>query len=368
MSGWAVIVSLGASFVCAVLLTPIVRRVALRWGIIDRPEIAPDRKEPGRHIPLLGGWPIFIAFMLVTIGFYLAGFFNDGSVTGKAMFGLLFGGLILIIGGSLDDRFNLRASQQIIWPILASLVVIASGIGITFLSNPFGGVLQLDRWSLNVFSMDGIDYRLVILADLVTFVWLMGMSYTTKLLDGLDGLVSGLTAIGCLVVFGVTQLADVQQAGTGLLALTLAGSCLGFLVFNFAPARIFLGEGGSLFCGFALGALAIVSGGKIATALLIMGIPILDVIWVIFRRLAFERKSPFTTADRKHLHFRLLDVGFSKREAVLFFYAITAVFGSATLFVRGIAKLYVLGALALVMLLLVTWLVVRLRANDKAKT
>jgi UDP-N-acetylmuramyl pentapeptide phosphotransferase/UDP-N-acetylglucosamine-1-phosphate transferase len=209
--------------------------------------------------------------------------------------------------------------------------------------------------------MDGIVYHLTIVADLVSFFWLLGMTYTTKLLDGLDGLVSGVTAIGALVVFGVTQLADVQQAGTGAVALALAGACLGFLVFNFYPARIFLGEGGSLLCGFLLGSLAIVSGGKIATALLIMGIPILDVVWVIFRRLVLERRSPLASADRKHLHFRLLDVGLSHRGAVLFLYALTAVFGSATLFVRGTAKLAVLGCLAIVMVLLGVWLVVRLR-------
>ncbi len=354
-------ISLVGSFGLAALLTPLIRRIARRTGIIDRPERAPDRKEPGRTIPLLGGWAIWVAVSLIVVSFLAAGVFENDLLTPKAIYGLLLGGLLVMIGGTLDDRFSLRPGHQLLWPALAIVTVIAAGVGIDVVSNPLGDVIRLDRWSVTVFSMNGIAYQLTILADLVSFLWLLGMTYTTKLLDGLDGLVSGVTAIGALIVFGVTQLAEVQQTGTGVVALALAGACLGFLLFNFHPASIFLGEGGSLLCGFWLGALAIVSGGKIATALLIMGIPILDVVWVMFRRLVLERRSPLTHADRKHLHFRLLDVGFSKRGAVLFLYALTAGFGSATLFVRGTAKLLVLGLLALVMLLLGTWLVIRLR-------
>ena len=147
--------------------------------------------------------------------------------------------------------------------------------------------------------------------------------------------------------------------------MALAGSCLGFLVFNFAPARIYLGQGGSLLTGFLLGSLSIISGGKIATALLIMGLPILDVVWVISRRLLIEKRSPFTTPDRKHLHFRLLTAGFSERGAVLFLYGVTIVFGSTTLIFRGLTKLYVLIGLAAVMLLLGLWLVRRERIRTR---
>lgn len=359
------IASISGSFVLALLLTPLVRRLAIRLGIVDRPELAPDRKEPGRRVPLLGGWAVFLAFSLVVGGLAIFGFLNDGSIAPKAVFGLVLGGGLLMIGGSLDDRFNLKPGQQLLWSLLAICVVIVSGIGISFMTNPFGGVIDFDRWAVTAFSMNGIDYRIVLVADLVTFVWLLGMMYTTKLLDGLDGLVSGVVAIGSLIIFGVSQLADVQQVGTGLVALALAGSCLGFLVFNFAPAKIFLGEGGSLFLGFLLGSLAIVSGGKIATALLIMGVPILDVAWVVVRRWFLERRSPFRSADRKHLHFRLLDVGLSTRQAVLILYAFTAAFGGASLFARGTAKLIVLGVLVLVMAGLGAWLVARVKQRTR---
>ncbi|HCU47617.1 TPA: hypothetical protein DIC39_00950, partial [Patescibacteria group bacterium] len=134
------------------------------------------------------------------------------------------------------------------------------------------------------------------------------------------------------------------------------GACLGFLIWNWHPAKIFLGEGGSLYIGFMLGVLAIISGGKIATALLVMGIPILDVVWVILRRLFWDKKK-ITEADTKHLHFRLLDVGLSHRQAVLFLYFLTAVFGVTSLGLQTQGKLLAMGILALVMIVLAASLV-----------
>ena len=176
------------------------------------------------------------------------------------------------------------------------------------------------------------------------------------LLDGLDGLVSGIGAIGAIILFIVSLFWDVPQSGTSILALILAGSCLGFLIYNWHPARIFLGESGSVFIGFMLGILAIISGAKIATALLIMGIPLLDVAWIVLRRIFVEHKSPFQ-GDRKHLHFRLLDVGFSQRQAVLFLYALTLIFGLSSLFLQSQYKIVALGILILVMLILAIALV-----------
>lgn len=344
-------------------LTALVRQLALRWRVVDNPASAPDRKTHSRPVPLLGGWAIWLTFSLSLALLWLTGRLADGLLEPKYLLGLILGGLLVMIGGSLDDRFNLKPLQQIVWPIAAILVVISAGVGIDFITNPFGGELRFDTISLTAFSLNGIDYQLLLIADLVTFVWLMGMMYTTKLLDGLDGLVSGVTAIGSLIIFGVTQLSDVQQVSTGYLSLALAGSCLGFLAFNFAPARIYLGQGGSLLTGFLLGSLSIISGGKIATALLIMGLPILDVVWVISRRLFIERRSPFTAPDRKHLHFRLLTAGFSQRGAVLFLYGVTAVFGSATLIFRGLSKLYVLLGLVAIMVVLGVVLIWRERSR-----
>jgi len=186
----------------------------------------------------------------------------------------------------------------------------------------------------------------------------MGMMYTTKFLDGLDGLVSGVAVIGSIILFLVSLFWDVPLSGTSILCLILGGSSLGFLIWNFHPAKIFLGEGGSTFLGFMLGVLAIISGAKIATALLVMGLPILDVIWVIVRRIFREKKSPFL-ADKKHLHFRLLDAGLNQRQVVLLLYLLTLLFGATAIFQQTFGKLIALGILVIVMLGLAWWVIYR---------
>ena len=153
-------------------------------------------------------------------------------------------------------------------------------------------------------------------------------------MDGLDGLVAGVTVIGSIFIFFTALIKDVPQYDTALLALVLAGSCLGFLFFNFHPAKIFLGESGSTFCGFMLGVLSIVSGSKVAITLMLLGLPILDLGRTVVRRL-IAGQSPFKTADRKHLHHLLLDWGFSHRSAVLIIYLVTILLGAFALFVQA---------------------------------
>ena len=235
-------------------------------------------------------------------------------------------------------------------------MIIGSGIGVEVVTNPLGGFIHLDKINLKIFTYNDLPYQITLWADIFAFAWLMGMMYTTKFLDGLDGLVSGVTTIGALIIFFLSLHKEVAQPETALLAMILAGAFAGFLIFNWHPARIFLGEGGSLFAGLMLGVLAIIAGGKIATALLIMGVPILDVIWVIVRRVFFEHKSPYS-ADKKHLHFRLLDVGLSHRGAVLTLYFITAAFGIASLFLQTRQKLWALMILSVLMLALAIALV-----------
>lgn len=355
---WAFCLSTGLSLI----LTPLVRALALRWRLVDVPGSAPDRKIHEQPTPLGGGAAAMIAFFL-TLG--IVRWFQPSLLAGipaVSFLGLALASIIVLIGGTLDDRFRLSPGQQLLFPVGAALVVLSAGVSIEYITNPFGGLLRLDQTRLALFSVAGQPLVLTLWASLFSFVWILGMSYTTKFLDGLDGLVAGVTVIGGVITFLVSLRPEVQQPTTALLSIILAGALLGFLPMNFHPARMFLGEAGSLWTGFMLGVLAIIAGGKIATALLLMGIPILDVAWVILRRLR-ERRSPFRSADRKHLHFRLLDLGFSHRGAVLFLYALTALFGVSTLFVHGRQKVFVLGLLVFVMIALGTLLVVRARRN-----
>jgi UDP-GlcNAc:undecaprenyl-phosphate GlcNAc-1-phosphate transferase len=327
-------------------------RLARHWKIVDDPGLAPDRKQHAGPVPLLGGAAIIIG-SLATLWMLTA--WSGGSAWHlplKQLIGLSLAGLALLVGGTLDDRFNLSPRRQLIAPLIAVLAVVVCGIGIKEVANPFGGLIHLDSVNFPLLSIRGVTYHLTLWADLFTIIWLFITMYATKLLDGLDGLVTGVGAIGSVVVFLLTRRPEVNQPDIGALAIAFGGACVGFLIFNWHPARIFLGESGSLYIGFMLGILAIIAGGKLATALLILGLPILDMIFVILYRRFILHQSPWRTADRSHLHFRLLDRGWSVRQTVGFFYAVTIVFGVATPFVHGLTKMIMLGALAVMMIAL----------------
>lgn len=355
--------SLLLSFILAVTATYFVRQYAIRAQVVDIPDSG--RKIHSSPKPLLGGWAIYIAFTIALLAMVIFTNLVVGrDITLKAVIGLTLAGAIIMLGGYLDDKYKLSPSKQIIWPILAILVVITSGIGARAISSPLGGLLHLDVWKIEILRFGGVPYYFTLAADIFTFLWLLGMMYTTKLLDGLDGLATGIGAIGSLIIFGLTQFTPFYQPSVGMLAIILAGACLGFLVWNWHPAKIFLGEGGSLYIGFLLGVLAIISGAKIATALLVMGIPILDVAWVVLRRLFWDKKS-IAAADRKHLHYRLLDVGLNQKQAVVLLYFLTVAFGVTSLFLRTQGKIIALLVLLVVMLVLT--LLILQRYKDKKR-
>jgi len=339
------LIALSLAFIFSFIFTIQAKKIALKYKIVDSP--AP-RKIHQKPIPLLGGTAIFLAFSLTALIFWQQGLLTDQKISNLNILAILLGGLILIIGGYFDDRYNLKPAGQFIFPVLATIIILVSGIKIEFITNPLGGILQVSA-TLGVSA---------------AFFWILGMIYTTKLLDGLDGLVSGITAISALIIYLVSLSWDVAASGTSFLALILAGSCLGFLIFNWHPAKIFLGEGGSVFCGFLLGVLAIISGSKIATALLIMGVPVLDVAWVIIRRIR-QGLSPIK-ADSRHLHFRLLDIGLTHRGAVMFLYLISAAFGLASLFLPSVGKIIALGVLISLMIIFAGSLVIvyKFKKND----
>ncbi|MBI5621264.1 undecaprenyl/decaprenyl-phosphate alpha-N-acetylglucosaminyl 1-phosphate transferase [Candidatus Falkowbacteria bacterium] len=346
------------------VLTLIIKAVAQRRGILDQPTIS--RKIHSSPVPLLGGLAVIGAFSVITLVVtYSSDIVIGQHIAFKNILAVIIAGLILGVSGWLDDRYQLRPSRQLIGPFLAILTVIVGGIGITQVSNPFGGLLHLDAYQWVLLWWHGVPYRLTLPADAFTVIWLLGMMYTVKLLDGLDGLVAGMGTIGALVIFLLSSATRWWQPETAMLSIILAGACFGFLFFNWYPAKIFLGESGPLFIGFILGVLAIISGAKIATALLIMGVPILDVVWVVIRRAVWERANPFTTADRKHLHFRLLDVGFSHRQAVAVLYAFSLIFGSLALFLQSLGKVFALAALLVVMLCFGAFLVILTQSKDK---
>ncbi len=348
------------SFAAAACATPLVRALAWRSGVIDAPD--GQRKAHGRPVALLGGVALFAAIVLAVLAAMSFGWLPGVHVKGKFLIGIVTASFLLIFGGAWDDARNLRPYQQVMWPVSAALVIVASGIGITFVTNPFGGQIFLNHWSVTVVWIAGIPYKIQPFADAFTVIWLLGMTYTTKFLDGLDGLVSGVTVIGALVVAAVSMMQEVSQPDTAVLAVIVAAAFAGFLLFNGSPASIFLGEGGSTMAGFLLGTLAIISGGKIATTLLVLGLPIFDAAFVIVRRL-LQKKSP-TSGDRSHLHFRLLDFGWSQRQVVLLYYFVAALFGTATLILQGWEKVVAIGMVASLLVALTAVVMLAYRKKD----
>lgn len=379
-ASYLLVLTFFAAVALSVLFTPLVAALARRWGAVDVPErrsVTPagspspptadqseadkmEREKKKEQIvipppasfqeggqwgvaelrsrkwyphptPLLGGVAVYLAFALVlgSVAWWTRAPF-EGRITPLELLAVFGAGALLLLGGALDDRFRLRPWGQFCFPLAACFLVAAAGIGISRITNPFGDVLTLAPWASVTF----------------TVVWLLGTTYTTKLLDGLDGLVTGITAIGAALIAALSLTTRYYQPDVAVIALALAGAAAGFLVFNFHPARIFLGEGGSTLCGFLLGILAIISGGKVATALLVLGVPAVDAALVIGQRLV--HRAPVFSGDRLHLHYRLLDFGLSHRSAVLILYALAAGFGATTLFLQASQKLLALGVLAAV--------------------
>ncbi|MFH1145768.1 MAG: DUF192 domain-containing protein [bacterium] len=329
---WQWIVLL-AGLVGTAFLTWLTQRLAWRWQLLDYPGV---RKIHSMPVALGGGMAPAAVFVIGTMAIWQWGPLSwYGDVQLKSLLGVMLAVVILMVGGYLDDAFDLKPWQQLIAPVLAVVAVIASDVTVKVLTNPSGGLFVLTTE----------------LSVAITFVWLLGISYTTKILDGVDGLVSSLTLVGSLVIFALSMTVRWYQPGMSLLSLLLVGCMLGFLIFNWHPAKIFLGEGGSVWCGFMLGFLAILSGAKLATALLVIALPVIDLCWTIFRRLFAGQNV--AQADQGHLHYRLLDQGWGQRSVVIFYVGWALAFGLSSLLFTSWLKIISLALAAFAGLLLV---------------
>jgi UDP-GlcNAc:undecaprenyl-phosphate GlcNAc-1-phosphate transferase len=338
------------SWVLALGLTPLIRRVATRYGIMAQPAAVKSHALDERTIPYLGGLAIFASFSVTALVFL---------PMSRELAALLAGGAILAVLGAADDVLGavgrtrgLRPATRLAWQFIAAVVVLAGGIGIISITNPFGGTidLSLGRTALQIGSF---HFHITPIANALSVLWIMGMVNTINFLDGLDGLAGGVSAIAALIIFVLAI--HVSQPLVALLAIILAGSALGFLPFNFFPARIFMGDSGAYFLGMVLALLAIYSGGKLATVGLVLGFTIIDALWAAVRRIR-RGVHPFTS-DREHLHHLLLQAGLSQRGAVLSLYLLAIIFGVIALLARSFSKLVALIVLGAVMVVLIASLI-----------
>ncbi len=322
-------------FLGTLFLAPAVARAARYCKVMDQPGSL-ERKRQRRPTPLWGGVAIIVVFSVVVLGLQYLKLLPHGLVAWNAIIGLLLGGGILLVGGMLDDRYSLPPWAQLLWTVAAVLVVVASGVTISSLRNPFGGLISLAGTDIGLGVFFGHAIRMHFPGDVLAFVWILTLTYTTKVLDGLDGLVAGLTTIAAVLIIGVALRPELNQPDVAVLAAAGAGAFAGFLVWNAPPALIFLGEAGSTFAGFFLGCLAVISGSKVATTLLILGVPVVDLALVIIGRMRDRKRV--AVGDGRHLHFRLLAAGVSEKNAVLFFYAAAILFGLVGLLASTAAK------------------------------
>jgi len=335
MELWWILPILGG-FTASVLMTDVVLRLSTHFQIIDLPD--GKRKKHKKAVPLMGGLAIFLALIFATLPVLI---FTDqfilGDITIWHFIGFYIGGAILMIGGFLDDKYSLSAKKIIWFPIAATIIAIIGGMGVSKITNPLGGdPLILSNVVSNIF----------------TFVWVLGMIYTTKLLDGHDGLATGVSVIASMTIALLALSTAFYQPDVALFALIVASVFSGFWLWNAPPASIFLGESGSTFVGFTVATLAVISGSKVATALLVMGIPIFDIIFVLVERKRLG-KSLFTSPDRFHLHFRLKDSGLSDWTVLGLYYALALGFGMTTLVFDSWQKLFALLILFIIMMILI---------------
>lgn len=302
----------GLSFAVSLLVTPYIARLAFKIGAVDRPN---KRKIHDTIMPRLGGLAVYLGFTASALLLL---------PSQARLGGILLGGTVILLLGIIDDIFDIPPKLKLLGQIVAAGIVVYSGTIVHFINNPFDGYLYFDTPWISV---------------PVTIFWIVAVTNAVNLIDGLDGMASGVSVIA-LFTFAIISY-QVGQSAVSLLAIILAGAVLGFLRYNFFPAKIFLGDSGSMFLGFMISVLSVqgllkgVTLVAFVVPIVVLGVPIFDTVFAIFRR--YREHKPIFEADKKHIHHRLLNRGLSHRQTVLVIYCISLFFSlSALLMLRNV--------------------------------
>ncbi|MDG5471580.1 MraY family glycosyltransferase [Jeotgalibacillus sp. ET6] len=311
------------ALVLSIILTPLVKKFAIAIGATDTPDA---RKVHKKIMPRMGGLAIFFSFIIALIVTQPAGQYTWPIVVGAS---------IIILTGALDDRFQLSPKLKVLGQVIAALTVILwGGVQVEFINLPFGGRLEFGY-----------------LAIPLTLLWIIGITNAINLIDGLDGLAAGVSSIALITISGMAII--MGDTYVAMIGAILAASTIGFLVYNFHPAKIFMGDTGSLFLGFMISVLALLGFKNITVIsllvpILILGVPISDTFFAIIRRIV--NKKPISAPDKSHLHHCLLNAGFSHKETVLIIYGIATMF-SMSAFIFSQSTLW--GAILVIAVVLV---------------
>lgn len=315
------LITIMLSFIVAFSATPIAKKIAFKIGAVDIPK--DDRRMHQKPIALLGGAAIVSGFVIAIVYniFTSSSLFEPGQgLWCPDLRGLLAGSAIILLMGVIDDIKHIKARYKLVFQLAAAIaVILISDTKISVITNPF--------------SSEGYSVLSNYISYPLTILWIVGITNAINLIDGLDGLAAGVASISSLSLFFVSVLGVglVPDPYTSILTAAIAGAALGFLPFNFNPAKIFMGETGAAFLGFTLGVVSIQGTLKsyavisIVIPLLILGLPLFDTVFAIFRRLA--NGKAVMKGDRGHLHHRLIDMGLTQRQSVMVMYVASATLG-----------------------------------------
>ncbi len=329
---WRLVLALGVSTLISFLSTPVVKKMAYKVGAIDVPK--DERRMHDHPIPRMGGLAIALAFLLTVFLF---------AEIDHEMQGILLGAIMILVLGIVDDCLTLRAMPKFIIQIAAAIVVVAHGCTVRYLTNPFS-------------TVPGATLDLGFLAAPFTVLWIVTMTNAVNFIDGLDGLAVGVSGISCLSMLVIALV--VSELNVAVIMAALLGACVGFIPYNFNPAKIFMGDTGSTFLGFILATMSIQGLFKVYAVVsfvvpfIILGVPFFDICFAIVRRL-WRHQNPMT-ADRGHIHHRLIDMGFSQKQSVAITYTLTGILGVAAVLLAssgGAKSMIIIGTIMVVSVL-----------------
>lgn len=323
------------SLIISLASAPLTIWFSKKHKLVDDPSKRPHPAHiQNRIIPRAGGLPVYLA-LLIGILFFIP--------LSKSIVGILIAISLLLIIGLLDDKFaDFSPFPRLGFQLAAGLIVVLSGVGITFITNPFGGILYLDiiNIPINFFG----EHHLLLVADLFALLWITWMMNVVNWSKGVDGQMPGIMTVAFLTIGFISYRfflqGDPNQFNIALIAFITAGASLGLLYFNWHPAKILPAFSGSTILGFMLATLAILSGGKLATAVIVLLVPAIDFFYTFFRRI-LSGKSPFF-GDQKHLHHLLLQYGWSHQKISLFFMLCSTILGILVINLSSEEKLFTL--------------------------
>jgi UDP-GlcNAc:undecaprenyl-phosphate/decaprenyl-phosphate GlcNAc-1-phosphate transferase len=325
--------SIVISAIISFITTPLVRRYFVSRSWIEDPAIKQQKTHNATALTALprgGGLPIFIAVISVSLLFL---------PLDKHLVGILIASFLTLFIGLVDDVKDISPKFRIVTNLIAALIVVGSGIGIAYISSPFGGIIDLSAIQFN-FNFIG-QHSIWLLSDTLAIIWIIWCMNITGWSAGVEGQLPGFVAISAMFIgiLGLRYSTDATQWPVIILAGTVAGAYLGFLPFNLFPQSIMVGYSGKSLAGFFLAVLAILSGAKLATLILLLGIPMIDAIFILVRRLITHR--PIMVSDGPHLHHRLLKIGWSRVKIAVFYWIVSFVLGIISLFLNSQQKFYV---------------------------